>query len=80
MPSPETQARLQRLDRCASAVQNSTESDACKFEINLQVTSYTNVLIEADKAPHLSASLTPAIEQIDNFCSLVESTFPSEAA
>ena len=75
--------RLARLNRCIAAVQASNEPEQSKRESNIQATAYAAVLMQAHKletTTGMPPELNEALAAIDDYCTLVESTFNCEAA
>lgn len=66
--------RLSRLEKCAAAVANSKETDASKTEVAGQVAVYAAILLDLGATPRPNES--EVLGPIDQFCVLVERTFP----
>ncbi|KPB17047.1 hypothetical protein PsaNZ64_00110 [Pseudomonas syringae pv. actinidiae] len=77
----ETSNRLQRLERCAQALQMSPEPDESKAELLTHIAGYTTVLkgVEAEQTTIENADVVAAVVTIDEFCELVEKHTQPEA-
>lgn len=76
----ETNLRLQRLERCAQALNASAEPEESKAELLTHIAGYTTVLkgVEAEETTIANADVVAAVVTIDEFCELVEKHTHSE--
>ncbi len=67
--------KLQRLEKAASLLLRSNETQDVKFSVGNQIHSYRLVLEESDRLAEHSKPVQDAIAAIDEFCALTEKTF-----
>ncbi len=75
----DTAILMKRLDQCAARVQASNETPDCKTEVNVQVSVYAGLISAAHESIEKQTLLNGVLSEVEAFCRLVESTFPSPA-
>lgn len=67
--------KLQRLDRAASLLLQSQETEAVKLNVGNQINIYRATLEQAEGLAEHDQHVHNAIAAIDDFCALTEKTF-----
>lgn len=67
--------KLQRLDRAASLLLQSQETEAVKLNVGNQINIYRATLEQAEFLAEHDQAVLSVIAPIDEFCALTEKTF-----